>query len=284
MRGEAAPRPNGTRLTVSVVGRYLVLVVVGLLFVGPFLWLVATALKSGAENIFRYPPRLLPEHATLANFAAVFSAQPFARYALNSVAVAAIAVSSNLLLSSLAAYPLAKMRFAGRRLILGAVVATIAVPFQVLMIPVYVVAIRLGLQNSLLGLALPHLCSAFGVFLMRQAFLATPTSLIDAARMQGVSHLAIWWHVMLPLSRPTLATLATFSFIAVWGDFIWPLILVDDPAVFTLPIGLNRLAGAFATDWRLVAAGAVLSVAPSLAVFLLAQRFVIGGLQGAVKG
>lgn len=274
----------GARKTLAVGARYLLLCAVALVFVGPFAWLAATALKSGGENIFQYPPRLLPEHATLANFAAVFDAQPFARYALNSVIVSAMAVSSNLLLSSLAAYPLAKLDFAGRRVIFIAVLATITVPFQVLMIPVYVVAIKLGLQNSLIGLALPHLCSAFGIFLMRQAFLAVPQALIDAARIEGIGHLRIWWHVMLPLARPTLATLAMFSFIAVWGDFIWPLILVDDPAYFTLPVGLNRLAGAFATDWRLVAAGAVLSVLPSLAVFLLAQRFVVGGMQGAIKG
>lgn len=264
--------------------QYLVLCAVALVFIGPFLWLLATALKSGGENIFDYPPRLIPERATLANFAAVFAAQPFARYALNSVLVSVLAVSSNLLLSSLAAYPLAKMQFAGKRLMFGAVLATIAVPFQVLMIPIYVVAIKLGLQNSLLGLALPHLCSAFGIFLMRQAFMSVPSALIDAARIEGVGHLRIWLFVMLPLVRPTLATLAMFSFIAVWGDFIWPLIIVEDPAFFTLPIGLNRLAGAFATDWRLIAAGAVLSVLPSLAVFLLAQRFIIGGMQGALKG
>lgn len=264
--------------------RYVLLCTVALVFVGPFLWLVATALKSGAENIFQYPPRLLPEHPTLANFGAVFAAQPFARYALNSVLVAAMAVSSNLLLSSLAAYPLAKLDFAGRRAFLIAVVATLAVPFQVLMIPVYVVAIKLGLQNSLIGLALPHLCSAFGIFLMRQAFLSVPAPLMDAARIEGVGHLGIWWHVMLPLARPTLATLAMFSFVAVWGDFIWPLILVDDPAYFTLPVGLNRLAGAFATDWRLVAAGAVLSVLPSLVAFLFGQRFLVGGIKGAIKG
>lgn len=274
----------GARKTLAVAARYLLLGAIALVFVGPFAWLLATALKSGGENIFQYPPRLLPERPTLANFAAVFDTQPFARYTLNSVIVSAIAVSSNVLLSSLAAYPLAKLDFVGRRVIFILVLATITVPFQVLMIPVYVVAIKLGLQNSLIGLALPHLCSAFGIFLMRQAFLAVPQALIDAARIEGVGHLSIWWHVMLPLARPTLATLAMFSFIAVWGDFIWPLILIDDPAYFTLPIGLNRLAGAFATDWRLVAAGAVLSVLPSLVVFLLAQRFVVGGMQGAIKG
>lgn len=264
--------------------RYILLVIFAVLFVGPFAWLLATALKSGGENIFDYPPRLLPQRATLDNFFAVFAAQPFGRYAVNSVLVAVLAVSSNLLLSSLAAYPLAKLEFAGKRPLFIAVLATIAVPFQVLMIPIYILAIGLGLQNSILGLALPHLCSAFGIFLMRQAFMSVPSALIDAARIEGVAHVQIWWHVMLPLVRPTLATLAIFSFIAVWGDFIWPLILVDDPGYFTLPIGLNRLAGAFATDWRLIAAGAVLCVLPSIAVFLVAQRFVVGGMQGAIKG
>jgi putative chitobiose transport system permease protein len=256
-----------------------------LLTIGPFLWLLSTALKSPGENLYAYPPVLWPEQPTLANFMRVFQTQPFAHYLFNSASVAALAVVLNLLLSSLAAYALARLQFAGRKLVFALLLASMMLPFQLLMIPIYELALALGLQNTRLGLVLPHACTAFGIFFMRQAFLGVPAALQEVAVIEGVSHLRIWWHVMLPLVRPSLATLAIFSFIAVWGDFLWPLIIVDDPGLFTLPLGVNRLASAFSLDWRLVAAGAVTSVLPILAVFVFSQRwFIEGAMKGAVKG
>ena len=159
------------------------------------------------------------------------------------------------------------------------------VPFQLLMIPVYQLAVTLGLRNSFVGLLLPHACTAFGIFLMKQAFESVPRTLEDAAVMEGVSSFQIWWYVAMPLVRPTLATLAVFSFIAVWGDFLWPLLIVDEPSRFTLPLGVNRLSSTFSLDWRLVAAGAVFSLVPVLLVFAFSQRYFIdGALKGAVKG
>jgi putative chitobiose transport system permease protein len=159
------------------------------------------------------------------------------------------------------------------------------IPFQLLMIPVYELAISLGLQNTYLGLVLPHACTAFGIFFMRQAFLSVPAAIEEAAIMDGVSRLRIWWFVMLPLVKPSLATLAVFSFIAVWGDFLWPLIIIDQPSLFTLPLGVNRLASTFSLDWRLVAAGAVFSIIPILLFFTFTQRYFIeGAMKGAVKG
>ncbi|MYN06745.1 carbohydrate ABC transporter permease [Pseudoduganella aquatica] len=265
--------------------RYLALTLLTLLTIGPFLWLLSTSLKSGAENIFAYPPQLLPAQPTLDNYRRVLDTQPFLQYLKNSIIVAVLAVVCNLLFSSLAAYPLARMRFRGKGLVFGVLLASMMIPFQLLMIPVYQLAIWLGLQNSYLGLVLPHACTAFGIFFMRQAFSTLPDALEESALMEGVSRLKIWWYVLLPLVKPSLATLAVFSFIGVWGDFLWPLIIVDQPALFTLPLGVNRLSSTFSLDWRLVAAGAVFSVLPILLFFGFTQRYFIeGALKGAVKG
>ena len=255
------------------------------LTVGPFLWLLSTSLKGSGENIYAFPPNLLPQEPTLSNYVKVFESQPFGTYLRNSVVVALISVTANLLLASLAAYPLARMDFRGRGIVFGVLLATMMVPFQLLMIPVYELALALGLHNTTLGLVLPHACTAFGIFFMRQAFMSVPRALEEVALIEGVSRLRIWWFVMLPLVRPSLATLAVFSFVAVWGDFLWPLIITDDPAYFTLPLGVNRLASTFSMDWRLVAAGAVFSIIPILLVFTFSQRYFIeGAMKGAVKG
>lgn len=264
--------------------RYLVLCLWAVVTVGPFLWLLSTSLKGPGENIFAYPPNLLPAEPTLANYDRVLQSQPLWRYLRNSALVAVLAVGCNLLFSSLAGFALARLDFRGKALIFAALLASMMMPFQLLMIPVYELAVSLGLRNSLLGLLLPHACTAFGIFLMKQAFEGVPRALEDAAVMEGVSLWRVWWFVFMPLVRPSLATLAVFSFIAVWGDFLWPLIIIDEPSLFTLPLGVNRLSSTFSLDWRLVAAGAVFSLIPVLAVFAFSQRYFIdGALKGAVK-
>lgn len=268
----------------ALFARYAALCLWAVVTVGPFLWLLSTSLKGTGENLFAYPPNLLPEQPTLANYTRVLESQPLWRYLGNSLLVAVMAVACNLGFSSLAGYALARLEFRGKQLIFVALLASMMMPFQLLMIPVYQLAVDLGLRNSLLGLLVPHACTAFGIFLMRQAFSGVPRALEEAAVMEGVSLIKIWWHVCLPLVRPSLATLAVFSFIAVWGDFLWPLILIDEPARFTLPLGVNRLSSTFSLDWRLVAAGAVFSLIPVLAVFAFSQRYFIdGALKGAVK-
>ena len=265
--------------------RYAAIALVLVVAVGPFLWLLSTSLKSASENIFAYPPVFLPESLTLDNFWRVLDSQPFMRYLANSTIVAALSVFLNLLFASLAAYPLARMQWRGRNLVFGVLLASMMIPFQLLMIPVYELAISLGLQNTYLGLVLPHACTAFGVFFMRQAFLSIPLAIEEAAIMDGVPRWKIWLFVMLPLVKPSLATLAVFSFIAVWGDFLWPLIIIDQPQLFTLPLGVNRLASTFSLDWRLVAAGAIFSLLPILLFFAFTQRYFIeGAMRGAVKG
>ncbi|MBE9114176.1 carbohydrate ABC transporter permease, partial [Nodosilinea sp. LEGE 07298] len=215
----------------------------------------------------------------------VWQSNPFGQYFLNSTIVAVLTVAANLLLCSLAAYPLARLAFVGRDTLLALIVATIMIPFQVVMIPLYILAVNLGLRNTYLGLVLPYLASAFGIFLMRQAFQGVPKELEEAARMDGCSDLGIWWNVMLPATRPALVTLGIFVFIGTWSEFLWPLILLDRPERYTLPLGVARLAGSFSLDWRLIAAGSILSVLPAIAVFILLQRYIVPTETGSgVKG
>ncbi|MBC7624818.1 MAG: carbohydrate ABC transporter permease [Aeromicrobium sp.] len=272
-------------MALALLLRYAAIALVLLFTVGPFLWLLSTSLKSADENIFAYPPVFSPQSPTFDNFFRVLDSQPFLLYLKNSALVAVVSVTLNLLLASLAAYPLARIPFKGRAVLFIVLLSSMMIPFQLLMIPVYELAVSLGLQNTYLGLVLPHACTAFGIFFMRQAFLSVPAAVEEAAIMDGVSRLRIWWYVMLPLVKPSLATLAVFSFIAVWGDFLWPLIIIDQPRLFTLPLGVNRLASTFSLDWRLVAAGAVFSIIPILLFFTFTQRFFIeGAMKGAVKG
>jgi putative chitobiose transport system permease protein len=241
----------------------------------PLLWLVSTAFKSPSEDIFQFPPQLLPSQPTFQNFVKVWQTNPFGQYLFNSALVATLTVVLNLLFCALAAYPLARLEFRGRDLLFNLVIATILIPFQIVMIPLYVLTVQLGLRNSYLGLIFPSIASAFGIFLLRQAFQGVPQELEEAARMDGCSELGIWWHVMLPSVRPALMTLAIFVFIGAWSDFLWPLLILDDPTYYTLPLGVAKLASAFSLDWRLIAAGSVISIAPILLFFLLMQRYIV---------
>jgi putative chitobiose transport system permease protein len=261
------------------------LLLLALVVLLPLLWLVSTSLKGPAEDIFTSPPALLPSQPSLAAYGQLFAANPMLTYLRNSALVSALAVLANLLFCSLAAYPLARLRFRGRGLVLALVVATILIPFQVVMIPLYLLMVQLGLRNSLWALILPQAATAFGIFLLRQSFLGVPVELEEAARIDGCSPLGEWWNVMIPAARSDLITLAMFVFIGSWSDFLWPLIILDDPGLYTLPLGLQQLASSFSIDWRLVAAGSVVSILPVLLLFILLQRFILPNASGdAVKG
>ena len=267
------------------IGLYLLLSSIALITIFPLLWLLGTSLKSPSENIFGFPPQIIPAQPTLNNFHIVWQNYPFGRYLFNSTIVASLTVGLNLLLCSLAAYPLARLNFRGRELILAAVVSTIMIPFQLVMIPLYILIVNLGLKNNYLGVIFPNLASAFGVFLLRQAFQSVPKELEEAARIDGCSELGLWWHVMLPAVRPALLTLAIFVFIGSWSDFLWPLIVLDSPQYYTLPRGLVDLAGTFSLDWRLIAAGSIISIVPVLLLFFFVQRYIIPTDTGSgVKG
>ncbi|WKT81935.1 carbohydrate ABC transporter permease [Thermosynechococcus sp. PP45] len=264
---------------------YLLLVAIAIVMLLPLVWLTSTAFKSANEDIFAFPPRWLPAEPTWANFVTVWQTNPFGQYLFNSTLVAVLTVACNLLTSALAAYPLARLSFRGREVIFTAILATIMIPFQIIMIPLFILAVQLGLRNTYLGMILPSLASAFGIFLLRQAFMAVPKELEEAARLDGCSELGLWWFVMLPAIRPALVTLGIFVFIGAWSDFLWPLLVLDQPELYTLPIGVVTLAGTFSLDWRLIAAGSVISIVPVFIVFIFLQRYIMpsqttAGLKG----
>ncbi len=270
---------------VQVTVTYGVLSAIALAMLLPLLWLVSTAFKSPEENIFAFPPQFIPAAPTLNNFITVWQQNPFGQYFVNSIIVAVLTVGLNLLFCSLAAYPLARLKFKGRQFLFALIVATILIPFQIVMIPLYVLAVQLGLRNTYLGLIFPFIASAFGIFLMRQAFLGVPKELEEAARIDGCSELGIWWNVMISATRPALVTLAIFVFIGAWSDFLWPLILLDRPEYYTLPLGVAKLAGSFSLDWRLIAAGSVISILPVLIFFVVMQRYIVPTESGSgLKG
>ena len=271
------------RITPRSVLQLLLLILLALVVLVPLLWLVSTSLKGPAEDIFTSPPALLPAEPSLDAYGRLFRDNPLGRYLLNSTLVSLVAVVANLLFCSLAAYPLARMQFVGRGLVLALVVATILIPFQVV-IPLYLLMVQLGLRNTLLALIIPQAATAFGLYLLRQSFLGVPVELEEAARLDGCSKLGEWWNVMIPAARADLITLAMFVFIGTWSDFLWPLVILDDPELFTLPLGLQQLASSFSLDWRIVAAGSVVSILPVLILFVLLQRFILPSASGdAVK-
>ncbi len=272
--------------TARLWGIYFGLSAIASLMLFPLLWLLSTALKSADENIFQSPPQLLPAHPTLDNIITVWQSNDFGRYLFNSSVVAILSVVINLTFCALAAYPLARLEFKGREAIFTIVVSTIAIPFQIVMIPLYILLVQLGLVNSYLGVILPNLVSAFGIFLLRQAFQSVPKELEEAARMDGCWEIGIWWSIMLPAIRPALVTLAIFVFIGAWSDFLWPLIVLQEDKYYTLPLGVAKLAeGAFGLNWRLVAAGSVISIAPVLILFIFAQQYIVPtGAGSGVKG
>lgn len=281
--GQATNKQN--RANWQYVWTYGGLSAIALLMLFPLLWLISTAFKSPTENIFQFPPQLLPSQPTFQNFIQVWQTNPFGRYLFNSTLVAFLTVGLNLLFCSLAAYPLARLNFRGKNAIFTAIVSTIMIPFQIVMIPLYILTVQLGLRNTYAGIIFPSLASAFGIFLLRQAFQGVPKELEEAARMDGCSEVGIWWFVMLPAIRPALITLAIFVFIGSWSDFLWPLIVVDRPEYYTLPLGVAMLAGTFSFDWRLIAAGSVISIAPILFFFLFVQRYIVATDAGSgVKG
>ncbi len=278
-------RPDPGQPTLPTGLQLALLLLLALLTLLPLLWLVSTSLKGATEDIFTSPPALLPGRPSLEAYGRLFRDNPMGTYLRNSALVSGLAVVANLLFSSLAAYPLARLSFRGRGAVLALIVATVLIPFQVVMIPLYVLMVKVGLRNSLLALVLPQATTAFGIFLLRQSFLSVPRELEEAARMDGCSPVGEWWNVLLPAARPDLITLGMLTFIGTWSDFLWPLIIVDEPEMYTLPLGLQQLASSFSLDWRLVAAGSVVSILPVLLVFIAMQQTILPTQTAeAVKG
>ena len=263
-----------------LTARYLMLIAGAVLMVAPLVWMALASFKTLPE-ILRVPPTLLPQSLHLDNYRTVLGDTAFVRYFLNSVLVAGITVTSVLITSSMAGYAFAKFEFPGRRVLFVLVLATLMIPFQVRVIPLYVLASDLGLLDSYAGLVLPGLVDAFGIFLMRQYLQSIPSELIDAARVDGASELTIFVRIVLPLAKPALAALAIFSLVASWESFLWPLLVISSPEKYTLPLGLAQFSGRFVTRVDLQMAASALTILPMLIVFLIMQRRFIEGMATA---
>ncbi|MBX7548393.1 carbohydrate ABC transporter permease [Streptomyces sp. tea 10] len=277
---------HGRRIRVGELAlRYVLLLAVLALTVGPFLWQLSTSLKGTTEDIYSSPPSFLPAHPTLHNYTRVADTVPVWDYALNSLKVAAANVVTNCVGSALAGYALARLRFRGRRVTTLVFVLAMLVPVEGIVIAQFTTMRELGLNNTLIGVVLPGAIGAMNVLLMRGAFRNLPYEIEEAAYVDGADVWQRFLRVALPAVKGTLAVVAIFAFMGAWDDFLWPLIVLSDPSKFTLTIGLNYLHGTFANDERLVAAGTVIAVAPLIALFACLQRYFFRGVgEGAVKG
>jgi multiple sugar transport system permease protein len=265
-------------------GLYLALASATLFALAPMLWMLsASFMPTGAANAF--PPPILPHDPTLEHYRVLFGQRTIGRYLFNSTLVATGATVFSLLVNSMAGYALAKLRFRARDGVLRALSAALLIPTQVTMLPLFLLLKQWGLVNSYMGAIIPAVGTIFGIFLVRQYTLGIPDELLDAARMDGAGEFRIYRSIVLPVIRPILATLAIWTFLASWNDFLWPLVVLTDDAKYTLPVALANLSGEHVQDVELMMAGAVITVLPVVAVFLLLQRaYVQGIMQGSVKG
>jgi len=276
VRGRAAAgrRAAGLRAVIS----HALLVVVALLFAAPLIFAFATSLKP-ADEVFTAPPTLVGSELRWDNYVEAFRFAPFARYFFNSFLVAIIGTAVVVAASSLSAFAFARLRFRGRDLLFVLFLGTLMVPQEVLIVPMYWLMQTLGWVDSYQALILPFAFTAFGTFLLRQFFLTVPAELGDSARVDGAGPFTVFFRIMLPLSRPALAVLAMFTFIAYWGSFLWPLIVIDTIDVKgTVPLGLNSFMAQQGTQWNLMMAAAMLAMLPSVLLVVLLQKNLVRGL------
>jgi len=256
---------------------YVLLIAGGVVMVFPFVWMLSTALSSDGALLVP-PPQLIPSPIDLGNFARIDAAFPMGRFLFNSILVAVVVTTLQVSTSAMAAYAFARLRFPGRDMLFLVYLATLMIPLQVTILPLFVEMRFLGQIDSYGGLILPSMASAFGTFLLRQAFLGLPRDLEEAAFIDGAGHWTVFRRICLPLSLPMVATFAVFAFMASWNSFLWPLVIVNSPDLMTLPVGLSNLQGRYSTAWNLVMAGATVAVVPVLLLYLVAQRYVVRGV------
>lgn len=242
----------------------------------PFLWTIVTSLTPGAGLTFT--PSLIPTDPSLEAYARLFTERPFLRIVANSLGLAIVTTLVQLFTSATAAYAFSRLPFRGRGVVFAVYLATMMIPLQVLIVPLFVELKSLGLINTYLGALLPTFASAFGIFLLRQAVNQVPRELDEAAMLDGAGHFRTFWQVILPNIRPALATLTVFAFMGSWNSFLWPLVVLRAPELQTLPVALAALQGQYTTEWDIVMAGSVVSVLPMLALYVFAQKYVVQGV------
>ena len=278
LQERSAIRSAGTRQFV----RWLILFIGGILMILPVVYMLSTSLKWPHEI---YDLSLVPKEPHLENYTYVLEDGRFYSWFLNSLIIAIITTFSNIIFDSLVGYTLCKFRFPGRYIIFIAILSTLMIPTEMLVIPWYLMSQTFGWLDSYWGIMFPGLMTAFGTFLMKQFFETVPDDFIEAARIDGLNELQIWWSVAMPLVRPALAALAIFVFLGNWTAFIWPLIVTNSVEMYTLPVGLSSFSDEADVQWELIMTGAAISTIPTLIVFLIFQRYIIRGVvMAGLKG
>ncbi|NQT97148.1 MAG: carbohydrate ABC transporter permease [Candidatus Marinimicrobia bacterium] len=267
----------------SKIAIHIVLIIIALLTLAPFLWMVGASFMATGEA-GTYPPHFIPRSPTLDHYSGLFTGLQLGRYLLNSIIVSLSITGISLLVNSMAGYAFAKFSFPGRNRLFRLLISTMIIPGQVTMMPLFLMLNRLGLVNTYWGIIIPGMASIFGIFLFRQYVMSIPDSLIEAARIDGASDWRIYCTIILPLCKPILVTLAIFTFMGAWNDFLWPLIIMTRDSMYTLPVALANLMGEHTQDTEMMMAGAVLTILPVLVVFLALQKYYIKGIMlGSVK-
>ncbi len=256
---------------------YCILSIVGITMIFPFLWMLSTSLKD-LSQVFTTGINLIPNPIKWVNYVKAWNSIPFGRFYINSIFVAVTITMGQVFTSSLAAYAFARLKFPGRDKLFFGYLATMMIPGTVTMIPVFILMKTMGWLDTYKALILPGMFTAYGTFMLRQFFMTLPHDLEDAAKIDGCSLFGIYWRVILPLSKPALATLATFTFIWNWGNFIWPLVITNSEKMKTLPIGLSYFQDLHSTEWTLLMAASLIVLIPALVVFIFNQRFFTRGI------
>ncbi|SFG72735.1 carbohydrate ABC transporter membrane protein 2, CUT1 family [Duganella sp. CF458] len=262
--------------------QYLLLAAIALLCIFPFWWTLVTALSTEG-NIFSYPPTFWPKQPSLENFAEVFRVIPIWSFLKNSILITTFTVLWKLVLCSMAAYPLARLHFKGKKLVFGLIVATMVLPSEVNFLVNFITVTELGLVDTYSGVILPNVVNAVAILLLKQALEEVPQDLVDAARVDGASEWTIFTKIMLPLIAPWLATVGILTAVEAWNEYIWPSIVMSKPDEFPLSVGVLYLRGTFGSSTRVIAAGTIITIVPTLAAFLFTQRYFMRGMDGAVK-
>ncbi|MBV7328149.1 carbohydrate ABC transporter permease [Chloroflexi bacterium TSY] len=263
---------------------YALLALLVIIMLGPYLYIFASSFKE-TYTLISIPPRLIPEQFVWDNYTYILGELPFSTWFINTILVAVLVTLGTLLVDALAAYAFAKKQFWGRDLLFGLMLATIMIPGALLLIPTFLITNQLGLLNSYGGLIIPSLANVLGVFLLRQFMQTLPEELEHAARIDGCSEFGVFWRIIMPLSTPALATLSIVVFTAQWNNLVWPLVVINNKSLYTLPLGLALLRSEFQVNYGITSAAAFLSVIPLMFVFLFLQRYFLEGLTvGAIKG
>ncbi|MBN1872387.1 MAG: carbohydrate ABC transporter permease [Candidatus Omnitrophica bacterium] len=280
-------RLRSKREAIRKLATYVVLILGSISMILPFLWMLSTSLKE-PQAIYTFPPRWIPEPIIFESYIKVWKIVPFARFYLNSIFIALCVTLGQVMTSAFAAYAFSRLRFPGRDKLFFAYLATMMIPYSVILVPVYILMVYFRWIDSYKALILPAMFTAYGTFMLRQFFMTIPRDLEDAARIDGCSLFGIFWRIIIPLSKPALATLTMFTFMASWNNFMWPLLVTESVEKKTLPIGLAYFQEVYQytqPDWSLLMAGSLLAVLPVIVMFVFNQRFFVEGIKlTGIKG